>query len=732
VPIGGTIYCQFHDATGPLRALVLPSASQVRERYAQAMAFMRQQASSDSTRHQLCHSVSIGPPSAEVDGLICSHNAVLGERPLNDKCPKIAKSQSTNQVGEIITEGTNTHCVDRPSHADSVDRPKPIVQATDNPDRCNVCPCCDPDTRDGLVSLSQSTEVTVAESDKDAINPRVDLLPVAINNLQPVRRFQYGRLDAIQSRTLIGRKSARTCAERQVNSVFVYGARARVIVRTESSLLAGDRRSASFRVKTDCKARDCGSLHLVADGMSRSVPDASTASGAVPPSASGGDGGSGTDVTVPYVYPHAGTRGFHEPQVPFPHQKCSACSSDEVFRTRTSLTNHLKKHGLMWKKNGSYAQLRRSTGGGSPTAQVERPVPPPLMGMDIPAATGVVPPRPALVPAALPESVAVTSVTAFPQYPGPRPLLLHSGSEPHSGAAGATHAPAAGRPSSLPTHDYGPRPVVPVSEGGPVSAGDWGFPLVRVRRAPAVTTTSAGVGRGTLLRDTLQRDLARRRMASAPGCVGFLLEAPWEEGVAASLPPPLLQVPHVPPEWDVALPVAAEEPAPSADMEVPPPVALAELAAPGHAVEDVPPAQPRDHFPSGAVAPEIPATEAQPDAAWGDQAGSGDDPLASSSAGMAQWAKPTLTYGHMASALRPHWKESYRQAVALAEDLFASTDTTLIREDVILGVECMFAQRKDMALCLHGWLRDRSGPEHDPRAVFDELLNLPSTLKDTE
>ena len=58
---------------------------------------------------------------------------------------------------------------------------------------------------------------------------------------------------------------------------------------------------------------------------------------------------------------------------------------------------------------------------------------------------------------------------------------------------------------------------------------------------------------------------------------------------------------------------------------------------------------------------------------------------------MAQWAKPTLTYGHMASALRPHWKKSYRQAVALAEDLFSSTDTTLTREDVILGVECMFA-----------------------------------------
>ena len=161
-------------------------------------------------------------------------------------------------------------------------------------------------------------------------------------------------------------------------------------------------------------------------------------------------------------------------------------------------------------------------------------------------------------------------------------------------------------------------------------------------------------------------------------------------------------------------------------------MALADPVVPDRGREDVPPAPPHVDAPSGAVAPKVPAAVAQPDAAWGDQAGTGDDPLASSSAGMAQWAKPTLTYGHMASSLRPHWKKGHDQAVALAEDLFASTDTALTREDVILGVECMVAQRKDMALCLHGWLRDRSGPEHDPRAVLDELLNLFSTLKDIE
>ena len=102
----------------------------------------------------------------------------------------------------------------------------PIVQATDNPNRRDICPCCDPDTRAELVSSSQSTEVTVAETDKDAINPRPDTLPVAINSLQPVCRFP----DCIQSHTLIGRKSTRACAVRQVNNIFVSGTRACVIV----------------------------------------------------------------------------------------------------------------------------------------------------------------------------------------------------------------------------------------------------------------------------------------------------------------------------------------------------------------------------------------------------------------------------------------------------------------------------------------------------------------------
>jgi len=196
--------------------------------------------------------------------------------------------------------------------------------------------------------------------------------------------------------------------------------------------------------------------------------------------------------------------------------------------------------------------------------------------------------------------------------------------------------------------------------------------------------------------------------------------------------PPLLQVPPVPSAQDPGHPVAVVDPVPPVDQEVSPPLAPADPAAPDGGSVDMPPVLPQVDAPFGTVAPEVPAAATQPDAAWSDHAGTGDDPLAASSTGMAPWAKPTLTYDHMARSLRPHWKKGHDQAVALAEDLFASTDTTITREDVILGVACMVAQRKDMAFCLHGWLRDRAGPEHDPRAVLDKLLNLLSTLKDVE
>ena len=95
-------------------------------------------------------------------------------------------------------------------------------------------------------------------------------------------------------------------------------------------------------------------------------------------------------------------------------------------------------------------------------------------------------------------------------------------------------------------------------------------------------------------------------------------------------------------------------------------------------------------------------------------------------------AKPILTFGRIAGALRPHWLAGFVKIPDVPEELLSSTESTLCLEDIILTAEAMTAQRQDMALLLHRWLRDRAGPQHDARAVLDELLNLLSTLKDVE
>ena len=194
----------------------------------------------------------------------------------------------------------------------------------------------------------------------------------------------------------------------------------------------------------------------------------------------------------------------------------------------------------MWRKDGSYVQLRRGAGSGGPPAPLRRSASRSSASGNPLHARDVVLPSPAFGPAASPEAVTVTSVTVFPQYPGPRPLV------PPPGGPGAVRAPAAGHPVSPPTHDQG--------------GGD--LPLVGVRRTPAATTERTGIGRGARLQATLERAIAAQRMASGPGLIGYLLEAPWEEGVAASLPPPLLQVPPVSSAQDPGCPVAVNDPVP--------------------------------------------------------------------------------------------------------------------------------------------------------------------------
>ena len=159
----------------------------------------------------------------------------------------------------------------------------------------SYCPCCDPDTRDELVSSSQSTEVTVTEADKDAINLQPDTLPAAINSLQPVRRFP----DYIQSRALIGRKSTRACAVRHVNNIFVSGTRACVVVVEGSRSVVG--------CCLDCKSCGCG----VNMPRRRRTSPASSRDSDSGDSGSGGEAGMASSPMVGLP-----TGGTDEPSVP--------------------------------------------------------------------------------------------------------------------------------------------------------------------------------------------------------------------------------------------------------------------------------------------------------------------------------------------------------------------------------------------------------------------------------
>jgi len=151
------------------------------------MAFMKQHAGSNTMRPWFCHDASIGSPGAKANGQTDLQEAVLDERPLNNKCPKIAEIQSTNKVGDSVTEDTSTHCVGASSHSDSVDRLTPIIQPTGNTDSesHNVCKSVGPGTCGPPELLSQD-----AGADRETVVPHsaTELRPSQAQRPQRHRR----------------------------------------------------------------------------------------------------------------------------------------------------------------------------------------------------------------------------------------------------------------------------------------------------------------------------------------------------------------------------------------------------------------------------------------------------------------------------------------------------------------------------------------------------------------
>ena len=278
-----------------------------------------------------------------------------------------------------------------------------------------------------------------------------------------------------------------------------------------------------------------------------------------------------------------------------------------------------------------------------------------------------------------------------------------------------------------PKHPGSPRTHDVEAQISTVGGGD--FPPAACRPADTVTTASTGAGRGVKILAVMEGIKTQRRVA-AMRHVHFLLAGPLEEAVASALPPPLVRAPNegpCPRPWlprDIPLErVTAPQP-----REVQPPIAATQREPLVPPEEVHPPAAAED------VGIPVPVEVSEPPASAPTELPSVVEavPLTTGSEGAVGCSKPTLTFGLVASSMRPYWLAGFARIPALAEELLSSTDSSLCLEDIILTAEAMTAQRQDMALCLHGWLRDRSGPEHDPRAVLDELLNLFSTLKDVE
>ena len=106
-----------------------------------------------------------------------------------------------------------------------------------------------------------------------------------------------------------------------------------------------------------------------------------------------------------------------------------------------------------------------------------------------------------------------------------------------------------------------------------IGGGD--FPPAACRPADTITTASTGVGRGARVRAVVE-DIGRQQRTRQ---VHFLLEEPLGEGIASTLPPPLVRVPSegpFPRPWlprDIPLTRVAE-PRP---QEVQPPVAISRI-----------------------------------------------------------------------------------------------------------------------------------------------------------
>ena len=232
--------------------------------------------------------------------------------------------------------------------------------------------------------------------------------------------------------------------------------------------------------------------------------------------------------------------------------------------------------------------------------------------------------------------------------------------------AAVARAPEDGGPPSPPLRDPGMVTMVPVSEGGPVSAGDGGFPLLGVRN-PAVQ----------------QCELADTQAPPFPS-------------------PTPVTVESAPSRWDtlcqLLLPCNTAPPAPTAVPAVP-------------AAQYVPPPQPELSDPSTSWAVTVTTAEATGE-------------LVPVPSAMPVWARPVLNFRHITTVLHTHWREGIGACPRLAQRLFEEFNP----QDACLGeleqlLYGMVFSRADVSGRAVQWLESRmAAPDADPCAILTDLL----------
>ena len=218
-----------------------------------------------------------------------------------------------------------------------------MVLATDNSGGCDVCPCCDLDTRDDRMSLSQGTEVTVAESDRGAMQ-----LGAPIDQ-QP-----------------------RTREERHVNGIFVYGSRAQVVLNDHYEFAnCGWQRCP---LVLGGNGRPCARRPAPAAGLHSDAAESGRGrnEGAVPPAYRRGPAGGSRappasppnfDLPSPAAAAGGGRRGApasrgrgrrQGPRVLSRTRRCDQCHSAHCFETRLAFDSHMNRaHGCTVAGEGS-------------------------------------------------------------------------------------------------------------------------------------------------------------------------------------------------------------------------------------------------------------------------------------------------------------------------------------------------------------------------------------------